>query len=68
MRFSVFGMVFLSGARRRLLASGVPIYTYHAIGRSPPAVGDPYLYVPTPQLDLQLTLLDQAGYESATLG
>src|SRR5260370_5049728 len=67
MAFSVFGMVFLSAAQRRLLAKGVPIFTYHAIGTPPPTVADPFLYVPTPQLDRQFALLGQAGYEPATL-
>ena len=66
MAFSLFGMVFMSAAQRRLLARGVGVYTYHAIGNPPSGAADPFLYVPTQQFEQQLKQLVEENFKFAT--
>jgi peptidoglycan/xylan/chitin deacetylase (PgdA/CDA1 family) len=61
-------LVFLGVAQRRLLAEGVPIFTYHKISQVPKQTTDPFLYVTPEQFDRQLGSLRAADYKSGSLG
>lgn len=58
---------FLSRAQRGLMATGIPVLTYHYLGQPPADTPDPYLYVSPQQFRAQCQALRQAGYQSGTL-
>jgi peptidoglycan/xylan/chitin deacetylase (PgdA/CDA1 family) len=60
-------LVFLGAAQRRLLAEGLPIFTYHKISSIPKRSNDPYLYVTPERFDQQLGALRAAGFGSGSL-
>lgn len=62
MRGSLEQMVFFSGAQRKLIQGGVPVFTYHKVGRAPSRTTDPFLYTPLAELDRQLSALHTADY------
>ena len=64
---SMWPLVFLGRAQRRLLECGAPILTYHKLGCPPRGTRDPFLYTRPDALDRHLQQLQAAGLQVVSL-
>ncbi len=60
-------MVMMSRAQQRLFMRGGPIFTYHKIGDAPKGTRDSFLYTRAPELERQLALLIENGFQPVNL-